>query len=381
MRGAAAGLVASTVLGAAANVAICWLGAWDLSVPAPQLGGMIGQGPSFHEPTLLRWYRALVPREASAQWAYEPDFALLGEESARTPFPDAFTTPAQDDNPSIPSTEDSGSSFESTAGYFIAAGALMRFEIGQGLYDRLIATTATHENPADGSIERRADVELGAWMRLELDREVSEPHDFSLQTPCSDQLGPRAFGVKPLVLGDSEIWRGDFVHASETAESLAPPTMQGLEPDSQIWRMIGFGQSSRRITEIRLYGWPLRCMSVRGIRTQRWTSSDAAHDDQINVLQDDHWTDALLGFEPHPSWSFDADRPPATGLPWKPLWLPFLANSLILGVPLTLAGFGVSRAARAGLAKFRGQSDRCPRCGYPRKGLARGAACPECGGG
>ena len=145
--------------------------------------------------------------------------------------------------------------------------------------------------------------------------------------------------------------------------------------------MVGASLFSREVAETRLYGWPLRGLSVQGLRIQSWTLADPDRDDLIIVLQDDHWTDALLDFEHHPNWSFDADQPPATGLPWKPLWLPFLANSLILGLPLTLAGVGAARAARAGLAKFRGRGDRCPRCGYPRKGLARGAACPECGGG
>jgi hypothetical protein len=116
---------------------------------------------------------------------------------------------------------------------------------------------------------------------------------------------------------------------------------------------------------------------VRGWREDlEW--NDPAGSAQLDTNK--WWSDGLCAIPPlrHPEGAQLAL--PATGLPWKPLWLPFLANSLILGVPLTLAGLGVSRAARAGIARFRGRGDRCPRCGYPRKGLDRGAACPECGG-
>ena len=130
-----------------------------------------------------------------------------------------------------------------------------------------------------------------------------------------------------------------------------------------------------RIDEMRLFGWPLRCFVVEGTRVDRWP---ADFRDNRDPPPPQHWSNGIGARLVTDPLAWDVELLPATGLPWKPLWLPFLANSLILGVPLTLAGFGVSRAARAGLAKFRRRGDSCPRCGYPRKGLARGAACPEC---
>ena len=131
-----------------------------------------------------------------------------------------------------------------------------------------------------------------------------------------------------------------------------------------------------RIDETRLFGWPLRCFVVEGTRVDR---RPADFMDNRDPPPPQHWSNGIGARLVTDPLAWDVELLPATGLPWKPLWLPFLANSLILGVPLALAGFGVSRAARAGLAKFRGRGDSCPRCGYPRKGLARGAACPECG--
>lgn len=144
--------------------------------------------------------------------------------------------------------------------------------------------------------------------------------------------------------------------------------------------MMSVGVLGREVSETRVYGWPLRCLTVYGVRVQRWQESKVPLSDVV-VLQDDHWTDGAIDFEHHAEWGFDADQPPATGLPWKPVWFPFLVNALILGLPLTLAGLGVTRTMQWGIARFRGRGGKCPRCGYSRAGLALDAACPECGDG
>ena len=131
-----------------------------------------------------------------------------------------------------------------------------------------------------------------------------------------------------------------------------------------------------RVDEARLFGWPLRCFVVHGSRVDR-RPADLMDDHEPTPPQ--HWSDGIGAEVVTDPLAFQFELLPATGLPWKPLWLPFLANSLILGVPLTLAGVGVSRTVRWGIARIRGKGDKCPRCGYARKGLAPGAACPECG--
>ena len=362
-------LAISVVLGAAITAAQCWLAAWDLSIPAARPAGLIGRGPSFTEPVALRWYRRLIPRWACAQSAYDLDRLL------------ALDSTQEDASNQLGSKHDGRVAREEAAGHFIADNTLVSFEVGEGLYDRIVRTRAREIRPENTPLDADGTARAGDWLGLELDRHVSDPSAFDLKPPQPARLGSRAFGVRMRNQGNSALWREWSPQTGAMVPRSAPTGPQPLEPDSQVWRMVGASLFSREVAETRLYGWPLRGLSVQGLRIQSWTLADPDRDDLIIVLQDDHWTDALLDFEHHPNWSFDADQPPASGLPWRPLWLPFLANSLILGVPLTLAGFGVSRAARAGLAKLRGRGDGCPRCGYPRKGLARGAACPECGGG
>ena len=366
------GLISGLVVcsGAAASAAVCWLAAWDVSVPAGKPAGLIGRGPYFDEPAALRWFRSLMPDWAAAQYAY--DATRLGSLSS--------APRTEDGTPSSKPSETGRPSQRVSAGYFVAGGVLVRFEIGEGLYDRVVLTRIEVEALDEDSANPR---EIESWRDFlgdELLRECSTPTEFELQPPTLDALGSFGVGDEPHDWGKQALWQLQPLPAIPHQQSTAPRAPELLEPDSQITRLNDGGTTSRKVSEIRLYGWPLRCMTVHGVRVQRWESAEDLGDGMITVLQDDHWTDALLDFEHHSNWSFDADQPPATGLPWKPLWLPFLANSLILGVPLTLAGVGVSRAARWGFAKFRGRRDKCPTCGYPRTGLARGAACPECGG-
>lgn len=189
---------------------------------------------------------------------------------------------------------------EASLGVFITDNALVRCEVGEGFYDRIIRTTAGATPVSDAAAG------VQGWLELELDRE-------------------------------------DVSHSDMAVRRIVPAGVQPLEPDSQIRRMIGFSLCSRRVMETRHYGWPLRGMSVQGVRIQRWTVADPERDDLIFVVKDDHWTDALVDFKHHSNWSFDADQPPATGLPWKPLWLPFLANSLVLGAPFVAMAVGFTR--------------------------------------
>ena len=362
------GLIALS--GAAASIAICWMAARDLSVPGGMPVGLIGRGPYFEESAALRLYRSLIPDWARADESYDLDRLKSLE-----------AVPVDEDGEHTPAAAGAGSHDpRCAAGYFVAGGNLVRFEVGAGLFDRIVLTRSGDIGSEEGMTDPLAIESWRKTLALELDREVIERVEFEVRPPVSELLGSFGFGNEPRHWGASALWRLAPIPAGLHSSRPVPTQPERLEPDSQIARAIERGVTARQVSETRLYGWPLRCMIVHGVRVQRWESADDISGQTVTVLQDDHWTDALVDFEHHSNWSFDADQPPATGLPWKPLWLPFLANSLILGVPLTLAGVGVSRAARAGLAKFRGRGDRCPRCGYSRKGLARDAACPECGG-
>ena len=354
------------VSGAAMSVTLCWLGAWDLSIPAAPPGGLIGRGPSFDEPMLLRWNRRVIPRWAAAQWAYDQERFVALESSSDGP-PDGTESSGDGELPAAP------------MGYFITDNVLVRFEVGEGFYDRVVRTTAGLSAPTGDELDSNAAVGVHDWLSIELAREVDEPTTFELRHPYPAWLGSQAVGTRMRSVGNATLWSESDPQSDMTVRQVSPTSIQPLEPDSQLWRMTGSSVFSREVVETRLYGWPLRCMSVQGVRIQRWTVPDPDRDDRILVSQDDHQTNAFFDFKHHSNWSFDADQPPATGLPCKPLWLPFLANSIMLGAPVVLVATGSTRALGWVARRMRSFGNKCPNCGYPRSGIARETACPECG--
>ena len=354
------------VSGAAMSVTLCWLGAWDLSIPAAPPGGLIGRGPSFDEPMLLRWNRRVIPRWAAAQWAYDQERFVALESSSDGP-PDGTESSPDGELPAAP------------MGYFITDNVLVRFEVGEGFYDRVVRTTAGLSAPTGDELDSNAAVGVHDWLSIELAREVDEPTTFELRHPYPAWLGSQAVGTRMRSVGNATLWSESDPQSDMTVRQVSPTSIQPLEPDSQLWRMTGSSVFSREVVETRLYGWPLRCMSVQGVRIQRWTVPDPDRDDRILVSQDDHQTNAFFDFKHHSNWSFDADQPPATGLPCKPLWLPFLANSIMLGAPVALFATGLTRALGWASRRIRGSGNKCRSCGYPRSGIARDSVCPECG--
>jgi hypothetical protein len=62
-------------------------------------------------------------------------------------------------------------------------------------------------------------------------------------------------------------------------------------------------------------------------------------------------------------------------IPLQPIFLGFIANTLIYG----LAALAAILAPGLLLGQVRVWRGRCPHCGYDRRGLVGGAKCPECG--
>ena len=315
---------------------------------------------------LLDWYRRIIPRSVSAQWAYDQERFVTVESS-------------EGGSSDWPESSPDGELPAAPMGYFITDNVLVRFEVGEGFYDRVIRTTVGVSEPKRVGLGSNADVGVHDWLSIELAREVDEPTTFELRHPYPAWLGSQAVGTRMRSVGNAALWIESAPQSDMTVRQVSPTSIQPLEPDSQLWRMTGSSVFSREVVETRLYGWPLRCMSVQGVRIQRWTVPDPDRDDRILLSQDDHQTNALFDFKHHSNWSFDADQSPATGLPWRPLWLPFLANALILGVPCVPAAAGSARAFGWVGRRIRGSGNKCPNCGYPRSGIARETACPECG--
>jgi hypothetical protein len=77
------------------------------------------------------------------------------------------------------------------------------------------------------------------------------------------------------------------------------------------------------------------------------------------------------------------DGLPVLGINWpcRPIWPGFIANTVVIALPLVLAVRLYATFMRwlAPQRRFRVANGLCGGCGYDRRGLACDAACPECG--
>ncbi|XVJ60663.1 MAG: hypothetical protein HEQ23_15225 [Tepidisphaera sp.] len=73
--------------------------------------------------------------------------------------------------------------------------------------------------------------------------------------------------------------------------------------------------------------------------------------------------------------------PPGITLPIRPIWSGFIANTALIAIALFLAERLLGRVMRwlAPWKRLRMARRLCGDCGYDRRGLAGGTACPECG--
>ena len=356
-------LISSMAVGTCASVGLCWMAAWDEYLPSPQ--GLaqyrfvhdpayIGVGESGEgRPRPLKWWTALTPRSWHVGPRVWADRDIEAEHAANPQI-------------SVEAKDDEGGLW------------CVVWRAGPGLSDsfsiRRFVFVASPHGGVDG-----------------LERATLNNHlDFGGDVRTREGLPS---GLPVGLVGRGTPSSARFYTETEAEwESVRLPRwalLRGETPERAVWLYLRPGEARPAATElgsaggvateeVRAYGWPIRCLVVRG-----WREDLEWHDGADRFHADDTtrwWSDGLWAAPPI-RWADGKQlNLPATGLPWRPLWLPFLANSLILGVPLTLAGLGVSHAARWGFAKVRRRRNRCPRCSYPRTGLARGAACPECGG-
>lgn len=143
--------------------------------------------------------------------------------------------------------------------------------------------------------------------------------------------------------------------------------------------------ATRRIGEVRAFGWPFRAFVVRGAMIERSVFEVVPNYGLDEVSKSSVWWTDGLGVKANDGWAIghplseEIEALPAKGYPWRPRWIALLANAVALGVPLV----GLSMGASAGIRMLRGWirrgRDRCHSCGYARTGLDASALCPECG--
>ena len=77
------------------------------------------------------------------------------------------------------------------------------------------------------------------------------------------------------------------------------------------------------------------------------------------------------------AWGYPADS--LRALPYRPIWIGLAADTLLFAL-LYVSAFHLTRSlARTIRARSRAGRNLCPKCAYPRVGLAAESPCPECG--
>ncbi len=333
--------------GATATMLIAGMGSWDASNPFPYNPkiGLFGSGGYPLHPVLASW-QAITPLSwRSSEWLYEWPSASQGE----------------------------------VFGEFFVGGAIVHWMFGRGLFDEVFV-----ERMSGVEFSREVD-EQRSWLDNDkLAREFPAP-------PWLDAPADRvAFGTPvPEVFGTS--WWLQSIKVPLGGMTLIGDDRRRRErievplegQDDQV--MIHYGDwlppteyeasltdnsftNSREIQQFRAFGWPLRSVILHGVmRTVRWPSPpDGDYRERIEF-----WTDGLGDWDV--GYRTSAQESPAVGIAWKPIWPMFLANSVILGLPLVAIGWCVVRVCRTRHAKR-----HCQSCGYNLHG-SKSSHCPECG--
>jgi hypothetical protein len=180
----------------------------------------------------------------------------------------------------------------------------------------------------------------------------------------------RALGVERTVL----------THWSDEPDHLPRVTSPSpREPfEAGYWGDIGVNENEVVVAE-EARGWPLLALSCSftigrntdGYSFSEFGRSTASYDISRNAPSIPEVRGGLVVCE----WNYPSVQATWRVLPLRPLWPGSLVNTLLgAGVLLGLAEtFAFARWGRRRL------KSRCPSCGYDRCGLAKDAACPECG--
>ena len=165
-----------------------------------------------------------------------------------------------------------------------------------------------------------------------------------IEVPKEEQVSPADWGVMTR--------DGDWLPQTEYEVSLTDESFT----------------NSREIQQFRAFGWPLRSVILHGVmRTVEWPRSP----ENERYERIEFWTDGLGDWDV--GYRTSSQESPAVGIAWKPIWPMFLANSVILGLPLVAIGWCAVRVCRTRHAKR-----HCQSCGYNLRG-SQSSHCPECG--
>lgn len=143
-------------------------------------------------------------------------------------------------------------------------------------------------------------------------------------------------------------------------------TCTNIGVDAALWESDSVRGDGRRYARHTQSGFPFRCVAAR-VSWEFWSSGSP------------------IGYVTPERIDEEFRLPDGRGVgirvPWRPLWPGLVANSAIYGV----LAFGLFVVLRRILRRFdprpwlRRRRGLCGECGYNRRGVPSGAACPECG--
>lgn len=329
--------VAAIIAGALCSLAMAMLSARDLARQPATNGGLIGGGG--HDEDTLDWvWRTFTPESWHA-W---------GDGSG-------YDTPTRDANHDV--------------GLLDGDGWRATIVAGGGFYDVAF-------------LERRSAVwkEMGETFVMESwEREERIRSGQTLVTIAPEWIPPelprKCDGFLP---GRSAV-AGTILRVADVADAAWMPGRTDGQP------MPEHAVATWRVDEVRAFGWPFRAFTVQGALIQTTTfrvEPDLGHRAMSSAIK--WWTNGL-GVDASDGWAIghgaaeEIDSLPAKGLPLRPMWLPLLGNAIVFGTPIIALFLLARRGVSFAFARLRGQSGRCPSCGYARTGIPARARCPECG--
>jgi hypothetical protein len=255
---------------------------------------------------------------------------------------------------------------------------------GRGLYDIVwverFTSAETEERARDFERRARADNVLPEYEREE---RIEAGQVAVTRTP--DWIPPDLSRSCDGFLTDRSAAIGRFYDDVNVADDAWMIAHFESEPGDRLNLAANHVVATRRIGEVRAFGWPFRAFVVRGAMIERSVFEVVPNYGLDEVSKSSVWWTDGLGVEANDGWAIgyglseEIEALPAKGYPWRPRWLALFANAVVLGVPLV----GLSMGASAGIRMLRGWirrgRDRCHSCGYARTGLDASALCPECG--
>lgn len=294
--------------GAASTALIAGMASWDASNPLPYepLQGTLGryEGDPLHP--VLRGWQVITPlRWRCAQWLYT----------------------------------DHGAPFE---GQFFVANTIVEWKFGRGLFDEVFI-----ERVSGAEFLEEVDIRR-SW--LDVDHRA---HEFLAPSWLDGSSGSIAFGT-PIPQGWFTSGWLRWITVPPGGLTLLGDDRFGPEGSvSDETLTDGTIANRSEIRQLRAFGWPLRSVILNGVlHTVGWPESP----DGLPRERVEYWNDGLGDW--NVGYRASLQQNPAVGIAWKPIWTNFLANSVILGLPIVVIASFAVRAAKAVIRRWRGTRPR-----------------------